>query len=266
MSDEEKVFCDKCGKYFTQKRFESHYKKCVPKFCLYCGKQLLNKDHRSEFCDAACYIRYSNIDKELIKNKIRICKNCGKEFQSPDRRKIFCSSSCSATFNNTGMKRSEINTYKNKDKTNAAQNTEVNKSGKICLSCGKELRASSKKFCSLPCQYEFRHNDYIQKWLSGEISGTTKVRCSLTIKNYLLDKYENKCQKCGWSEQNPVKGNIPLEIHHIDGNWENNRPENLELLCPNCHSLTETFRGYNTGNGVKKRQNVLDPKYRRNAK
>jgi hypothetical protein len=38
---------------------------------------------------------------------------------------------------------------------------------------------------------------------------------------------------------------IPLEVHHIDGNHLNNELENLQLLCPNCHALTENWRGKN---------------------
>jgi 5-methylcytosine-specific restriction endonuclease McrA len=36
---------------------------------------------------------------------------------------------------------------------------------------------------------------------------------------------------------------LPLEVDHIDGNWRNNQPQNLRLLCPNCHSTTDTYRG-----------------------
>ena len=38
---------------------------------------------------------------------------------------------------------------------------------------------------------------------------------------------------------------IPLEIEHKDGNHQNNVRDNLEALCPNCHSLTDTWRGRN---------------------
>ena len=41
----------------------------------------------------------------------------------------------------------------------------------------------------------------------------------------------------------------PLQIHHIDGNYKNNSEENLELLCPNCHSLTHNYGTLNKGNG-----------------
>lgn len=54
---------------------------------------------------------------------------------------------------------------------------------------------------------------------------------------------ENKCFQCGlthWLGQPLV-----LELHHIDGNKLNNNFNNLQLLCPNCHSLTSNFRGRN---------------------
>lgn len=38
---------------------------------------------------------------------------------------------------------------------------------------------------------------------------------------------------------------LPLEVDHIDGNWRNNRVDNVRLLCPNCHSATDTYRGRN---------------------
>ena len=62
-------------------------------------------------------------------------------------------------------------------------------------------------------------------------------------------KFDNKCSNCGWNEINIYTNNIPLEVEHIDGNSKNNKEENLTLLCPNCHSLTETYKGANRGNG-----------------
>lgn len=40
---------------------------------------------------------------------------------------------------------------------------------------------------------------------------------------------------------------LPLEVDHIDGDWRNNRVENLRLLCPNCHSTTDSYRGHGKG-------------------
>lgn len=65
------------------------------------------------------------------------------------------------------------------------------------------------------------------------------------LKNRLLKEgiKENKCEICGITEWN----NLPInfELHHIDGNRTNHSLENLLLICPNCHSQTETFRAKN---------------------
>jgi 5-methylcytosine-specific restriction endonuclease McrA len=52
-----------------------------------------------------------------------------------------------------------------------------------------------------------------------------------------------KCESCKSTKW--LGKPVPLELDHIDGNHENNCLENLRLLCPNCHSMTSTFRGKN---------------------
>ena len=54
---------------------------------------------------------------------------------------------------------------------------------------------------------------------------------------------DNICERCRLSEWQGAP--IPLELHHINGNNRDNRLENLALLCPNCHALTESYRGKN---------------------
>lgn len=55
---------------------------------------------------------------------------------------------------------------------------------------------------------------------------------------------EYKCELCGLSS---IWNNKPLilQIHHKDGNHYNNDPNNLQYLCPNCHSQTDTYTGRN---------------------
>ncbi len=53
-----------------------------------------------------------------------------------------------------------------------------------------------------------------------------------------------ECELCGWSEVS-VDGRIPVELDHINGIHNDNRLENLRILCPNCHSLQSTHRGKN---------------------
>lgn len=61
-----------------------------------------------------------------------------------------------------------------------------------------------------------------------------------------------KCEICGIKEWNGKP--IRLEIHHIDGDRTNNNMDNLQILCPNCHSQTENFRGKN----INKEKTVTD--------
>ena len=96
---------------------------------------------------------------------------------------------------------------------------------------------------------DLKRKEKIKLWLEGEILGDSKSGHALFVKQYLLEKYNNKCSICEWGEKNPYSKTIPLEVEHIDGNPYNNTPENVTLICPNCHSLTKTYRGANRGNG-----------------
>jgi hypothetical protein len=74
-----------------------------------------------------------------------------------------------------------------------------------------------------------------------------------TIKKRLIQKRGHFCEKCKNTEWFNVM--IPIELHHIDGNNQNNQEENLQLLCPNCHATTPNYRGKN----MKYRKRVAIP-------
>lgn len=59
----------------------------------------------------------------------------------------------------------------------------------------------------------------------------------------VIKEQENKCNECGVSEWRGEP--LSLEVDHKNGNNKDNTRENLEALCPNCHSLTKTWRGRN---------------------
>jgi Zn finger protein HypA/HybF involved in hydrogenase expression len=56
---------------------------------------------------------------------------------------------------------------------------------------------------------------------------------------------EHKCENCNNTEW--MGKPIPLELSHKNGVNNDHRLENLELLCPNCHAQTPTYRGKNWG-------------------
>jgi len=127
-----------------------------------------------------------------------------------------------------------------------------------CRNCGSEMTfspAHKKVYCNNQCQADFQHKTYIMEWKEGVRDGTKSRGAAMSyhVRRYLHEKYQSQCVQCGWGEINPTTGKTPLEIDHIDGDSENNREQNLRLLCPNCHSLTSTWKALNKGNASKKR-------------
>lgn len=69
---------------------------------------------------------------------------------------------------------------------------------------------------------------------------SNKVRIKLLEEGYK----QHKCECCGLESW--LNKPIPLELHHKDGNPHNNTLKNYELLCPNCHTFTDSYRGKNS--------------------
>ena len=112
-----------------------------------------------------------------------------------------------------------------------------------CLNCNKAFVYSpyqkTGKYCTNRCQQDYQMMKKINE-------GTAS---SNTMKGYLVKKFGPQCSDCRWDKINIHTQKCPIEIDHIDGNSENNTPENCRLLCPNCHSLTGTYKALNKGNG-----------------
>jgi hypothetical protein len=127
-------------------------------------------------------------------------------------------------------------------KLNERKRNEYNKrKKKPCINCGK---ITTNIYCSSFCLNEYRQKEIFRNIENGDNSYPHRQ-----YKKYLINKYGEKCMECGWNERNPITNNVPIELEHIDGNSNNNSLINLKLLCPNCHSLTPTYKALNTGNG-----------------
>ena len=92
-----------------------------------------------------------------------------------------------------------------------------------------------------PQDYSNKEKYQIEDIFIKDSPVTQKVMRGYVERHHLL---EYKCQTCG-CDGNWQHGKISLEIDHIDGDNTNNQLSNLRYLCPNCHALTETYKGKN---------------------
>lgn len=196
--------------------------------CTACGKAF-NKDaseirrFKNHYCSQACYLA-------TVKKPEVPCGWCGTTVSGGAK---FCSRSCAAKHNNRHFpKRVKIQ-----------QST--------CKICGVALtKQSQREFCGNTCAGQAKHNKHVEAWLSGETTGLDSgLTATETVRKYLQKTRGNKCESCGWCQINLHTGRVPLQVDHIDGDWSNNKEGNLRLLCPNCHSLTETYGSGNRGKG-----------------
>ena len=157
------------------------------------------------------------------------CKNCTKELTRKQSK--FCSSSCAATYNNKLRPKKSYGT---------------------CMQCNNELSRQARKYCSTKCQQRYQYERWVESYKLDITIVETKLNVSSPLRRYITERDGYKCSECNIESWNDKQ--LTLEFDHIDGNAHNNHEANCRLLCPNCHSQTDTYKAKNTGSGRKARK------------
>lgn len=232
---------------YPQCSLKSDFVKQIEINHLSAGRKLASKFHTNERLDR---------EKKYYENP-KLCLKCGQPIEYKYRNNTFCGSSCAAKYNN--IRKVYKKTYSTKHKTDRGV-YRVYTTTHICQGCNKEFvsnKATRRKFCTRQCQTRFQQNqakeNYLKKLSLGEHV------CKTTIRRLVMEKHNNTCQECG---QKDIWNNKPLslQVHHIDGNSDNNNLDNLLLLCPNCHSQTDTWGRNNTRPDNSRKQYYLKQK------
>lgn len=216
------------------------------KNCRYCSQIIRVKDKRRKFCDSSCAAKYNNIGLNRWGQKSKYyelplpkCLNCRDTVKRHDRK--YCSMKCA-------NQHIALERYGSYTATTAKIECEV---------CNGDFVPSHSDItvCSKKCSNIRIKQNKIKLWQKDPHSATVLGHgLSRVIRLYLIEQADNQCSKCQWGKVNPTTGKVPLEINHIDGDSTNNNSDNLEVLCPNCHSLTPTYKALNKGRSTRLRK------------
>lgn len=178
---------------------------------------------------------------------VRYCKQCNLPLDDSNHSKrynVFCNHSCSARYNNAKRPAQPRRTNKTQTiKIGDEKYVEYKLKEVVnCIQCNIVLSKKQNLFCTTQCHADHKFKVSLNQWLeTGEAPSNRSIRKYITY----LDGY--KCFCCGLSDWQGKS--ITLEVEHKDGNSEDDSRENICLICPNCHSQTDTYKGKNRGNG-----------------
>lgn len=126
---------------------------------------------------------------------------------------------------------------------------------KICIESESMAHAASKLGLHFNTfkKYALIYNCYIpnqagkgiRKNIKNRVDNLEKYATRASVRKRIINEnlIPYKCSKCDLNEWMGKK--LSLHLDHIDGNNGNHKIENLRFLCPNCHSLTDTYTGRN---------------------
>jgi hypothetical protein len=154
----------------------------------------------------------------------KVCVNCNQEFQAPlpEHKRghaKFCSLKCSTKYHgNIRHQHQELNAQ--------------------CAQCGKFFHKSAYQqtksksglfFCSRKCKDSAQRIGGIQAIQPSHYGTGNGLH---TYRDIAFKYYPQKCMRCGYDANLAA-----IIVHHKDRDRTNNTPENLEVLCCNCHAI-----------------------------
>lgn len=215
--------------------------------CLVCGNMTRNRITCSKECSSQRFA------KALVK-----CVQCSNIIPKNFENKKFCNRSCATSYNNKGIIRNPngLGGFKTDNRglgnNGGGRKVEPN----YCKECNIRIKTRSV-YCSNKCFNTYRYKEKIKAWHEDSTIANNKYgQVPAFLRKYLISEAGYKCTEISCTSTD-FEGVI-LEIDHIDGKADNNSPENLRVVCPQCHALSPFHRALNKNSSrVNRKKNLV---------